>query len=121
MFPCLHYADGQKAMAFLSAAFGFTPGLVVPGPGNDIAHAELRLGADTLMLGSTPKDDALWNGHSQGTCIWVADPDAHFDHARASGAVMVRPIADTPYGARGYSALDPEGFVWHFSNYKPSA
>lgn len=121
LFPCLHYVNGPTAIAFLSAAFGFAPGLVVPGPDGAIAHAELRLGADTLMVASTPKDEPLWNGHNQGTCIWVADPDIHFDRARAAGAVIVRPIEDTSYGARGYTARDPEGFVWHFSNYQPSA
>jgi uncharacterized glyoxalase superfamily protein PhnB len=121
LFPCLHYDDGPAALRFLNAAFGFTPGLVVPGPGTSIMHSELHRGADTLMLSSTPKDDALWNKHSQGTCVLVADPDAHFSRARDAGAVMVRSIEDTPYGARGYSARDPEGFMWHFSNYKPSA
>jgi len=121
LFPCLHYEDGQCALQFLSAAFGFAPGLVVPGPDGTIAHAEMHLAADTVMIGSAPKDQALWNGHNQSTCIWVADPDQHFDHARAAGAVIVGPLKDTPYGARGYAALDPEGFVWHFSNYKPSA
>jgi uncharacterized glyoxalase superfamily protein PhnB len=121
LFPCLHYSNGPAAAELLAAAFGFEPGLVVPGPDGTIMHAELHRGADTVMIASTPKVEPLWNGHSQGTCIWVVDPDAHYDRARASAAAIVRAIEDTPYGARGYAALDPEGFVWHFSNYKPSA
>ncbi len=121
LFPGLHYADGEGAMRFLAAAFGFTPGLVVPGADGTIAHAELHRGADTLMIGSSPKDEALWNGHGQTACVRVAEPDQHFDRARAAGAVIVRPIETTSYGARGYVARDPEGFVWNFSNYQPSA
>jgi len=121
LFPCLHYQDGPRAMQLLSVAFGFTPGLVVPGPDDDIAHAELHRDGDTVMIGSTPKDESAWHGQSQVTCIWTADPDRHFDQARASGAVILRPLEDTPYGARGYAALDPEGFVWYFSNYRPPA
>lgn len=121
LFPCLHYERGQEALEFLSAAFGFVPGLVVPSPDGAIMHAELQLGADTLMIGSTPKDEQLWSGRGQGTCLWVADPDRHHDTARSAGAVMVRALEDTPYGARGYSARDPEGFMWHVSNYRPSA
>jgi uncharacterized glyoxalase superfamily protein PhnB len=121
LFPCLHYDDGPAAIEFLSAAFGFTPGLVVPATDGAIMHAELHLGADVVMISSTPKDEQLWNGHGQGTCIWVAEPDEHFSRARAGGAVIVRAVEDTPYGARGYSARDPEGFMWHFSNYKPAA
>ena len=67
------------------------------------------------------KDEALWNGHTQSTCVYVPEPDQHFAHAQSSGAVIVRPIETTSYGARGYAARDPEGFVWHFSNYQPSA
>lgn len=119
--PCLHYGNGQAAMDFLSAAFGFTPGIVVPGPDDTIVHGELHVGGDTVMVSSTPKDETLWHGRSQSACIWVADPDVHFDRARAAGAVIVRAIEDTSYGARGYAALDLEGFVWHFSNYQPSA
>lgn len=121
LFPGLHYADGQGALSFLEAAFGFTPGLVVPGADGTIAHAELHLGADTLMIGSSPKDETIWNGHSQTTSVRVVEPDRHFDRARAAGAVVVRPLENTSYGARGYVALDPEGFVWNFSNYQPSA
>jgi len=121
LFPGLHYADGQRAIQFLSAAFGFTPGLVVPGADGTIAHAELHLGADTLMLGSSPKDEALWNGHSQMTSVRVVEPDQHFERARAAGAVILRPLEHTSYGARGYIARDPEGFVWNFSDYQPSA
>jgi len=121
LFPGLHYEDGPGALTFLAAAFGFTPGLVVPGAEGTIAHAELHLGADTLMIGSAPKDEALWNGHGQTACVFVADPDQHFERARAAGAVIARPIETTSYGARSYVARDPEGFVWSFSNYQPAA
>ena len=119
LFLGLHYEDGPQAMAFLSTAFGFVPGLVVPGPGATIAHAELHLGADTLMIGSMPKDEVLWNGHVQSVCLCVPDPDQHFDRAHAAGAVIVRPIETTSYGARGYVARDLEGFAWNVSNYQP--
>lgn len=121
VFPGLHYDDGQRALRFLEAAFGFTPGLVVPGSDGTIAHAELQLGADTLMIGSSPRDEALWHGHRQTACVWVEQPDQHYEHAVAAGAVIARPIENTSYGARGYVARDPEGFVWNFSDYRPSA
>jgi uncharacterized glyoxalase superfamily protein PhnB len=121
LFIGLHYDNGQAATRFLSEAFGFTPTLSVPGPDGTIAHAELQLGPDTLMIGSTPPDEQLWNGHRQCASVYVPDPDAHFIHAREAGAVIVRPIETTSYGARAYVARDPEGFVWNFGNYKPAA
>lgn len=121
LYPGLHYDDGQAALAFLAAAFGFVPGLVVPGPDGTIAHAELRLGADTLMIGSSPRDETLWHGHTQSTCVRVPDPDQHYARACAAGATIACALETTSYGARGYVARDPEGFVWHFSNYQPAA
>ena len=121
LFAGLHYDDGQGALRLLEQAFGFRPGLVVPGPDGTIAHAELHMGADTLMIGSAPKDEALWNGHNQTACVFVFDPDQHFTQASMAGAVIIRPLETTSDGARGYVARDIEGFVWNFSNYKPSA
>lgn len=84
-------------------------------------YGSMHLGPDTLMIGSAPKDEALWNGHDQTASVHVPDPDQHFARASAAGAVIVRPIETTSYGARGYVARDIEGFVWNFSNYQPSA
>ena len=72
----------------------------MPGPGGTIAHAELHLGSDTLMIGSMLKDEVLWNGHVQSACVCVPDPDQHFARARAAGAVIVRPIETTSSATR---------------------
>jgi uncharacterized glyoxalase superfamily protein PhnB len=120
IFVGLHYDDGQAALAWLEQAFGFTRTLEVPGPNGTLAHAEMRKGADVLMLGSSPRDEQYWRGHRQTISVWVADPDAHYARAQAERAEIIRPIANTPYGARGYTAVDLDGFVWGFSNYKPA-
>ena len=54
---------------------------------------------------------------SPGTqrCVRVDDVDAHHAHAAASGARILRPPADYPYGERQYTALDLAGHVWTFS------
>ena len=49
--------------------------------------------------------------------IYVADVDAHFEQARATGATIVEPPADQVYGDRRYTALDPEGHRWMFAQY----
>jgi uncharacterized glyoxalase superfamily protein PhnB len=51
----------------------------------------------------------------------LADPDAHDAGAQAGGATIVRAPHDTPWGARGYSSRDLEGFLWGFSTYRPAA
>lgn len=115
----LHYDDGPGAVAWLVRAFGFQPVLEVPGPGGTIAHAELRLGASVLMLGSTPREAGSWGDRGQSTSVTVEDPDSAFVRAEAAGATVVQRPHDTPYGARACVVRDPEGFLWGLSDYRP--
>lgn len=116
----LYYDHGAKARAWLKDVFGFTEQLIVPGPGDAIAHAEMRLGGSLLMFCSGPRDVEKWGSQAQSVNIFTADPDAHCARAKAAGAVIVDPPTDTPYGARAYYARDPEGFLWGFGTYKPT-
>jgi uncharacterized glyoxalase superfamily protein PhnB len=45
----------------------------------------------------------------------VEDVDAHHERARAAGARILATPADHPYGERQYSAEDPAGHRWTFS------
>jgi uncharacterized glyoxalase superfamily protein PhnB len=115
----LQYGDAAGALEWLERVFGLRPGLTVHGEGGTIAHAERYLAASVLMVGSA-SDGAGWAGQRQSTCITVADPDGHHARAVAAGASIVAPLADTEYGARGYTAVDPDGFVWTFTTYRPT-
>lgn len=119
LFVNLRYRDGHAATEWLSRAFGFEQGLSVSAPDASLAHAELHRDGNVLMAASG--GDEVWRGERQATCIYVADPDSHHARAVRAGAAVVLPPADTPYGARGYTARDPEGFLWTFSTYRPSA
>jgi uncharacterized glyoxalase superfamily protein PhnB len=53
--------------------------------------------------------------NTQSLHVQLADGiDAHCEHARAAGAVIVRELQNQFYGDRTYSARDPEGHVWSF-------
>lgn len=118
LYPGLAYKDARAAIAWLNEAFGFEELLVVPGPDNGVAHAELKLGNGVLMLGSTRPEDA---GVAQRTpYIYVTDLDAHHDRARAAGAEITVPPHDNDYGGRGYSARDLEGNDWYVGSYRPA-
>ena len=125
--PCLSYRDAPAAIAWLKEAFGFTENMVVPGPDGTIAHAQLALGNGMVMVGSE-RDDELQmripcdlGGVTQSIYVVVEDADAHYAQAVAAGAEIVRELEDTPYGSRDYSARDPEGHLWNFGTYQPSA
>jgi uncharacterized glyoxalase superfamily protein PhnB len=116
--PELRSLDGDKTVAFLASAFGFERGLEVRDGTGRLIHAELWLGPSPLYVGG---DDPGWRGRTQCTQVYVADPDAHEGRARAAGAEILERCKDTPYGARGYLAQDPEGFLWSFGTYRPQA
>jgi uncharacterized glyoxalase superfamily protein PhnB len=49
--------------------------------------------------------------------VFVDDVDAHYDHAKRSGATVVREPEDQFYGDRNYGAHDPEGHEWYFGTH----
>ncbi|HEY2153454.1 MAG TPA: VOC family protein [Vicinamibacterales bacterium] len=121
MFVGLHYEDSRAAVAWLSKTFGFVSAFEVAAPGGSLAHAEMRLAEDTLMIDSGPRDPRIWGEDAQALYVYVADPDAHYAQATMAGATIVRPLEQTPWGSRGYYARDPGGFLWGFSTYRPQA
>jgi len=114
IYPVLSYQDAPAAIAWLTTAFGFEPLMVVPNDAGGVMHAELRFGNGLVMLGS---GRSAW---AQGLYLVVADADAHYDRALAAGAEITRPLHDTDYGAREYTAKDPEGNEWSFGTYLPA-
>jgi uncharacterized glyoxalase superfamily protein PhnB len=123
IFPVLKYDDARAAIDFLERAFGFERHAVYDGDDGRIAHAELRLGDEYVLLGSTGEGDDRFDqsaGH-YSLYVVVEDPDAHHMRAREAGATIERELSDQDYGSREYTARDPEGNLWSFGTYRPSA
>ncbi|CAM01322.1 putative glyoxalase superfamily protein PhnB [Saccharopolyspora erythraea NRRL 2338] len=124
ILPALRYADAAKAWQWLHEAFGFEQRFSVPGPDGTIAHAEMGLGAGTIMFGSASRGagalidpdprKAEWTVY-----VWVPDIDAHYERARRAGAEITTELAGTDYGSREYGARDFEGNHWAFGTYLP--
>ena len=129
IIPSLRYRDAPAAIDWLEKAFGFTRHLVVPGPNNSIAHAQLKLGTGMIMLGSE-KEDAFGKlvsapspgvTHPQALYVSVPDADAVHDRAASAGAEILIPLTDQDYGGRDFTCRDLEGHVWSFGTYDPWA
>jgi uncharacterized glyoxalase superfamily protein PhnB len=122
LYPTLRYRDARAAIDFLVNAFGFEEANVHTGEDGEIGHAELRFGPNLLMLGSA-REGSTWPQRPSGYALYVvvADPDAHHDRAKAAGAEIVMALTDQDYGSREYGARDPEGNLWSFGTYDPSA
>ncbi|MGH7819699.1 MAG: VOC family protein, partial [Candidatus Binatia bacterium] len=50
-----------------------------------------------------------------GIFVYVGGVDAHYRRARAAGAAIESEPADMEWGARMYTARDPQGNQWYFA------
>ena len=94
------------------------------GPNDRVEHSELSLGTGVVMVSSPKPEDRHVSpralaGSAQALSVFVTDPDAYHKKAVAAGARVIRPLQTEEYGARGYMAVDPEGHMWYFGNYRP--
>jgi uncharacterized glyoxalase superfamily protein PhnB len=123
IYPVLKYEDARAAIDFLERAFGFERHAVYDGEQGGVAHAEIRLGGEYVMLGSTSEGEERFNQGAGRTSLYIVvdDPDALHDRARDAGATIERELTDQDYGSREFTARDPEGNVWSFGTYQPWA
>jgi uncharacterized glyoxalase superfamily protein PhnB len=128
IIPGHRYRNAAGAIDWLCRVFGFERHAVYPGEDGTIAHAELTLGGGMIMLGTGRNDE--YGGHFKtplemggietgSTYIVVADVDAAYKWAVAAGAMVIRPLQDTPYGSREFTVKDPEGYSWSVGTYDP--
>jgi len=122
VIPVLGYEDVGEASDWLCGAFGFRERLRIGGH-----RAQLVFGDGAVILTKRPASqgagapDAAESrparpaeaGHS--VHVRVEDVDRHHEHASRRGARILQPPADYPYGERQYTAEDPGGHRWTFS------
>ncbi|KAA0249712.1 VOC family protein [Acidobacteria bacterium ACD] len=121
--PYLVVKGGAAAIDYYVRAFGAVELFRLPGPGDTVAHAELRIGDSPLMLSDEHPDMGFvgpetLGGSPVGFCVYVEDVDAAFDRAVKAGGTPVRPVADQFYGDRSGTLKDPFGHLWTLSTHK---
>jgi uncharacterized glyoxalase superfamily protein PhnB len=125
VFPILRYDDARGAIRWLCATFGFVELFSVPESGENVRHAQLKLGTNVIMLGSVRADDGLASPQvttaTQALYVYVEDLEAHYERARLAGAEITSAPKDTDFGSREYHVRDPEGHPWTFGTYLPVA
>jgi MerR family transcriptional regulator, thiopeptide resistance regulator len=119
IFPVLVYEDITAAHDFLVSAFGFRPVRIDHAPDGSVVHGEVGAGEQTIWLHRVTREHGMTSPRSRsdatgGLAVTVDDVDAHYEHARAAGALIDYPPVDQPYGRREYGARDPEGHRWWF-------
>ena len=120
IIPVLTYQDIPAAHDFLVSAFGFNGGGVHRNAEGQAIHGEVRAGDATIWLHRVMPEHRLNSPlasdvASSGLFVYVDNVDAHYERARAAGALIDSQPVDQPYGQREYGARDLEGHRWWFA------
>jgi len=110
LIPELAYRDVKESAAWLCMAFGFRERLLIGGH-----RIQLLFGRRGAMVVTELPADAINDGRTHSVMVRVDDLDAHHVRAVAHGAKILRSPTDYPYGERQYTAVDPGGHAWTFS------
>jgi uncharacterized glyoxalase superfamily protein PhnB len=114
VIPQLIYPDVREAVRWLTQAFGFSERVKI---GED-HRSQMRVGEDGAVIIADVRGDRRPPRPGESThsvMVRVEDARAHCDHARAHGARILSEPTDYQYGERQYTAQDPVGHRWTFS------
>jgi uncharacterized glyoxalase superfamily protein PhnB len=115
VIPVLVYPDVRAAVAWLSAAFGFAERLQI----GENHRSQLSVGdGDGAVIVADVRGDRRPPRPGEVThsvTVRVEDARAHCERAREHGARVLMEPTDFEYGERQYSAEDPAGHQWTFS------
>ncbi len=122
IIPVLVYEDVEEAVEWLCDTFGFSERLRI-----GTHRAQLCLGAGAVVVTERrvthvrgESDQIILRAPRRGevshtVMVRVEDVDTHHQHARRTGARILEPPTDHPYGERQYSVEDLAGHRWTFS------
>ncbi|HWX66166.1 MAG TPA: VOC family protein [Rhodanobacter sp.] len=109
IMPVLGYPDVRQAATWLCRTFGFTERLRIAD------HRVQMYAGDGAFVVTDAGAAGDTHSPTHSIMVRIADVDAHHAHAKAAGATILHPPTTYPYGERQYSAADPGGHVWTFS------
>jgi uncharacterized glyoxalase superfamily protein PhnB len=113
VIPVLIYPDVREAVAWLETAFGFSERVQI----GERHRSQLSVGDGAVIVGDVrderrpPRPGEV----THSVVVRVEDASAHCEWARAHGARIVMEPTDFEFGERQYSAEDPAGHQWTFS------
>ena len=116
VIPALAFHGADEAIRWYVNNFGAKEKMKFEGPDGKIAHAEISIGGDVVMLSEENpqynKSPQTLKGNSVNLCIYVNDVDAVIKKATSNGAKLLMPVTDQFYGDRSGRIEDPYGYVW---------
>ncbi|HEX8907161.1 MAG TPA: VOC family protein [Longimicrobiaceae bacterium] len=110
IIPELAYPDVLEAAAWLCRAFGFAERLRIADH-----RVQLTFGGGAMVATQLDGAPSGERRTDHGVMVRVEDVDAHCARATAAGATILRPPTSHPFGERQYTAVDPGGHAWTFT------
>ena len=109
----LIYPDVREAVDWLAAAYGFVERVQI---GED-HRSQLSFGEGAVIVGDVrgERKPPRRGEVTHSVMVRVDDVNAHAERARAHGARIVAEPQDFQFGERQYTAEDPAGHRWTFS------
>ena len=121
--PMLSVRRGVQAIEFYTAAFGAEVLFRLDGDGGHVVAQLSVSGAKFWVADESPEysnfSPETLGGGSVRMVMIVEDPDTAFQLAVDSGATVLWPVEDQPYGWRVGRVVDPFGHHWEIG--KPLA
>jgi uncharacterized glyoxalase superfamily protein PhnB len=116
----LQATDAPALIDYYVHTFGFVVAARY-GDADTVDHAQLSWpeGSGGIMLGShRPGVDCSREPGMPGAYVVTTDPDTLYKRVLARKVDIVRPLAQTDYGAREFMVRDPQGNQWSFADYR---
>jgi uncharacterized glyoxalase superfamily protein PhnB len=109
IFPELVYADLSKAAEWLCRVFGFSERVRIADHRSQLVYGD----ASVIAIGGGASSANTQPGHS--VMLRVEDVNRHYERASTHGARIIRTPETYPFGERQYTAEDPGGHRWTFT------
>jgi PhnB protein len=116
VIPALAFRGAEAAIKWYKKVFGAKEKMRFDNPDGTIAHAEIVIGGDVIMISeenpeynSSPK---TLGGNSVNLCVYVPDVDDVMQKAIDNSAELVAAAKDEFYGDRSGRFIDPFGYRW---------
>ena len=116
--PYLTNKGAAAAIDFYKRAFGAVETLRLVGPGEQVMHAEIRIGGSPVFIGDehVHYEDIHGPLRIGGTAVYLDletdEVAAVFDRAIAAGATPIRQPTDPAMPIQSAKFRDPFGHVW---------
>jgi PhnB protein len=121
VIPALAFKGADAAIKWYKNVFGAKEKMRFNNPDGSIAHAEITLDDNVIMLSEENlefnRSPKTLKGNSVNLCIYVPDVDATVQKAVDNKAKLIKPAEDQFYGDRSGRIEDPFGYLWVISTH----